>query len=123
MDGQGFLGFRSDQTSEYMSFRETTQIVHTGSFNPLIKTVKHERDLDGEQAYTVMNIVQFFTSNIHLGHNEVTCAGQKLYRYTKFGNTLKKPYFLKIPPKIHIGENSYSSNEFGKILTFLQQIT
>ena len=41
----------------------------------------------------VMNIVWFFTSNIHLGYNEVICAGQKLYRYTEFGNTLKKTIF------------------------------
>ena len=41
------------------------------------------------------------------------------YRYTEFGNTLKKTIFPQDSPKIYIGENPYSSNEFGKILDFL----
>ena len=46
------------------------------------------------------------------------------YRYAEFGNTFKKMYFLKIPPKIHIGETPYRCNEFAKFLDqFLQQAT
>ena len=60
-------------------------------------------DLYGEQAYTGNEYcVVFFTSNIYLGHNEVICAGQKLYRYTEFGNTLKKTIFPQDSP-----QNSY----------------
>ena len=60
-------------------------------------------DLYGEQACTGNEYcVVFLILYIHLGHNEVIRAGQKLYRYTKFGNTLKKTVFPQDSP-----QNSY----------------
>ena len=65
--------------------------------------MQHDRIYVESKLAQLMNIGQlFYIKYSHLGHNEVIHAGQKLYKYTECGNTLKKTIFPQDSP-----QNSY----------------
>ena len=100
--------------------------VHTKTFNPKFKSVKHERSYIGEQACTGNEFcIVFFIRYSQLGHKEVIYADQKLNRYTECENTSKKTSMSsRFTKKFILGRILIDRNEFAKFLNqFLQQAT